>query len=259
MKSAYKIFLAGLCSLFLVACGGGGSIGENDSGNPPTPSVVTVSLSITNAQISAATPAIVSAKVVDSKLGALANHLVTFSLDDSALGVFQTLDNGPSNGAVLTDTNGVASIKLLSAQKAGGGTVSAKVSSGASGTVAFMSKGDGGDAGGGAQVNLVLTDASGTPIKTITALNPGKLTATVTGISKPSIVTFANDIGDLPIKTAVTDSQGKASVDIYAGNTLGAGTITASLVSGEQADTVVVVGATNVVMGSGTPFVAGKA
>ncbi|MGL5047473.1 MAG: hypothetical protein ACRC6S_07910, partial [Shewanella sp.] len=162
MKSAYKVFLAGLCSFFLIACGGGGSIGEDDSGTtPPPPSVVTVSLSITDAQISAATPAIVSAKVVDSKLGALANHLVTFSLDDSALGVFQTLDSGPSNGAVLTDTNGVASIKLLSAQKAGGGTVSAKVSSGASGSVAFMSKGDGGDAGGGAQVNLVLTDASG--------------------------------------------------------------------------------------------------
>ncbi|MGL5391235.1 MAG: hypothetical protein ACRDA8_07665, partial [Shewanella sp.] len=143
MRSVYKIFLAGLCSLFLIACGGGGSIGETDPGTPPTPSVVTVSLSISNSQISAASPATVSAKVVDSKLGSLANHLVTFSLDDSALGVFQTPDNGPSNGSVLTDANGVASIKLLSAQKAGGGTVNAKVSSGASGSIAFMSKGDG--------------------------------------------------------------------------------------------------------------------
>ncbi len=38
MKSAYKVFLAGLCSLLLLACGGGGSISDDGSGTPPTPS-----------------------------------------------------------------------------------------------------------------------------------------------------------------------------------------------------------------------------
>ena len=53
--------------------------------------------------------------------------------------------------------------------------------------------GDGGVAGGGAQVSLVLTDAAGNRCSTIdSTLSPGKLTATVTGITKSSIVTFAS-------------------------------------------------------------------
>lgn len=254
MKSAYKVFLAGLCSLLLLACGGGGSISDDGSGTPPTPSVVTVTLSITNTDISALAPATVSAKVVDSKLGSLAGELVTFTLSNSNIGSFD-----PSTATALTNTEGVATIILNTATIAGAGTVTGKVDTGESGKIGFVMKGDGGEAGGGAQVNLALTDITGLPIQTITSLNPGKLTATITGINKPTIVTFDNDIGDLPIKTAVTNSQGKASVDIYAGNTLGAGTIVASLASGEKGNTVVVVGATNVVMGSGSPFVAGKA
>ncbi|PIW62826.1 hypothetical protein [Shewanella sp. CG12_big_fil_rev_8_21_14_0_65_47_15] len=254
MKSAYKVFLAGLCSLFLVACGGGGSITDDGSGTTPPPSVVTVTLSISNTDISALAPATVSAKVVDSKLGALVGELVTFSLSNASIGSFD-----PSAATALTNSDGIATIILNTATIAGAGTVTGTVDTGESGKIGFVMKGDGGEAGGGAQVNLALTDVNGTPIQTITSLSPGRLTATVTGINKPTIVTFDNDIGDLPIKTAVTNSQGKASVDIYAGNTLGAGTIVASLASGEKGSTVVVVGATNVVMGSGDPFVAGKA
>lgn len=254
MKSAYKVFLAGLCSLFLVACGGGGSISDDGSGTTPTPSVITVTMGISNTNISALAPANVTAKVVDSKAGALAGELVTFSLSNTNIGSFD-----PSTATALTNSEGLATIILNTATIAGAGTVTAKIDTGESGKIGFVMKGDGGEAGGGAQVNLALTDTNGTAIQTITSLNPGKLTATVTGINKPTIVTFENDIGDLPIKTAVTNSQGKASVDIYAGNTLGAGTITASLASGEKGTAVVVVGATNVVMGSGNPFVVGKA
>lgn len=254
MTSAYKVLFAVLCSLLLFACGGGGDISDDGTGGTPTPSVVTVSLTISNTDISALAPATVSAKVIDSKLGVLAGELVTFSLSNPSIGSFD-----PSVATALTDSRGVAMITLNTATIAGAGTVTGALESGESGKVGFVMKGDGGEAGGGAQVNVALTDATGQPIQTITSLNPGKLTATVTGINKPTIVTFDNDIGDLPIKTAVTNSQGKASVDIYAGNTLGAGTIVASLASGEKGSAVVVVGATNVVMGSGNPFVAGKA
>lgn len=254
MKSAYKVFLAGMCSLFLFACGGGGSISDDGSGTPPTPSVVTVTMGISNIDISAIAPAEVTAKVVDSKLGPLAGILVTFSLSDSNIGSFN-----PSIGTALTDVNGVASITLVTATIAGAGTVSAKIDSGESGKIGFNMKGDGGVAGGGAQVSLVLTDANGSPIQSISTLSPGKLVATVTGIKKPAIVTFSSPIGDLPIKTAVTNAQGKATVDIYAGSALGAGEVMASLVTGEVGNTIVVVGATNVVMGSGNPFVKGKA
>nr|WP_320126144.1 hypothetical protein [uncultured Shewanella sp.] len=253
MKSAYKVFLAGLCSLFLIACGGGGSISD-DGGTTPTPGVVTVTMGISNIDISAIAPAEVTAKVVDSKLGPLAGILVTFSLNDSNIGSFT-----PSIGTALTDVNGVASITLVTATIAGAGTVSAKLDSGESGKIGFNMKGDGGVAGGGAQVSLVLTDANGAPIQSISTLSPGKLVATVTGIKKPTIVTFSSPIGDLPIKTAVTNAQGKATVDIYAGSALGAGEVMASLVTGEVGNTIVVVGATNVVMGSGNPFVKGKA
>lgn len=259
MKSVYKVFLVGLCSLFFVACGGGGSISDDGGGSTPTPGVITVSLTISNTNISAATPATVSAKVVDSKLGVLANKLVTFTLDDSALGVFQTLEDTASNGAVVTDANGVASLKLLTAQKAGGGVITAKVSSGESGTIPFMMKGDGGNAGGGPQVTLKLTDAAGNSINSITSTTPGILSATVTGLTKTVIVTFDSTIGDLPVKTAITDLNGKASVNLYAGSTPGAGTATASLSTGEVGEQVFVVGATNVLMGSGSPFVSGKA
>lgn len=259
MKSAYKVFLAGMCSLFLFACGGGGSILDDGTGNEPKPSVVTVTLSISNTDISAAIPATVSAKVVDSKLGVLANKLVTFSLDDSALGVFQTLDNSASNGAVVTDANGIASLQLLTAKKAGGGVITAKVASGEYADIPFIMKGDGGDAGGGPQITLKLTDATENSIDSITSTTPGILTATVTGITKTSIVTFDATTGDLPVKTAITDSNGKASVNLYAGSTFNAGTAKASLSTGEFDDLAFAVGATNVLMGSGIPFISGKA
>lgn len=261
MKSAYKVFLAGMCSLFLFACGGGGSISDDGTGNgtEPKPSVVTVTLSISNTDISAAVPATVSAKVVDSKLGALANKLVIFSLDDSALGVFQTLDSSASNGAVVTDANGIASLQLLTAKKAGGGVITAKVASGEYGDIPFIMKGDGGDAGGGPQITLTLTDAAENPIDSIASTTPGILTATVTGITKTSIVTFDATTGDLPVKTAITDANGKASVNLYAGSTFNAGTAKASLSTGEFDDLAFAVGATNVLIGSGSPFISGKA
>ncbi|PTA50466.1 hypothetical protein C9I43_08105 [Shewanella morhuae] len=261
MKSAYKVFLAGMCSLFLFACGGGGSISDDGTGNgtEPKPSVVTVTLSISNTDISAAVPATVSAKVVDSKLGALANKLVIFSLDDSALGVFQTLDSSASNGAIVTDANGIASLQLLTAKKAGGGVITAKVASGEYGDIPFIMKGDGGDAGGGPQITLTLTDAAENPIDSIASTTPGILTATVTGITKTSIVTFDATTGDLPVKTAITDANGKASVNLYAGSTFNAGTAKASLSTGEFDDLAFAVGATNVLIGSGSPFISGKA
>ncbi|MGL5358673.1 MAG: invasin, partial [Shewanella sp.] len=126
MRSVYKIFLAGLCSLFLIACGGGGSIGETDPGTPPTPSVVTVSLSITNSDnVSLATPAQVKATVIDSKTGPKAGVVVSFKLDNALLGTFT-----PSTGTQLTDSSGVATIKLETATLAGAGNVTASIATG---------------------------------------------------------------------------------------------------------------------------------
>jgi hypothetical protein len=256
MKSAYKVCLGLLFSIFISACGGGGSITDSGDGGggTVTPPVTSVVLSSSVVDVTAATPATITATVSHSVNGPVSGEFITFSLKDPLSGTFD-----PVSGTARTDAQGVATIKLSTADKAGASLVNAALESGEFGTVAVSMKGDGGQAAGGAQVGLVLTDAAGQAIQSITTLTPGKLTATVSGLSKPAIVTFESPIGDLPIKTAVTDANGKASVDIYAGSSLGAGEVTASLSTGEIGKAIVVVGATNVVMGSGTPFVSGKA
>ncbi|MCE9687813.1 Ig-like domain-containing protein [Shewanella sp. AS16] len=254
MKSAYNYILAFFCSFFLLACSGGGGITDSGDGSTPPTGTTSLVLTIDHSDIDAATPATVTATVSNSLTGALVGELVTFTLNNSQIGSFD-----PITGTALTGSDGKATITLSTASLAGAGLVTGTIPGGESASVGFTMKGDGGEAGGGAQVSLALTDAAGNAIDAITSLVPGKLTATVTGINKPAIVTFDSSIGDLPIKTAVTDAQGKASIDIYAGNVLGAGEVTASLSSGEIGQTVVVIGATNVLMGSGDPFVKGQA
>jgi hypothetical protein len=255
MTSAYKVCLGLFFSILLSACGGGGSItdtGGGDGGTAP-PVTISIALSIDNDQISVAEPAIITATVKDST-GAAISTLVSFSLNNANYGTF-----APGTGEVATNSDGVATVQLNTAAINTGASVTATISSGETKSLNVTMAGDGGVAGGGAQVSLVLTDAAGNAIQSINTLSPGKLTATVSGLSKAVIVTFASPIGDLPVKTAVTNAQGKATVDIYAGSSLGAGEATASLSTNEIGKTIVVVGATNVVMGSGTPFVQGLA
>ncbi|RMH47996.1 MAG: hypothetical protein D6694_01035, partial [Gammaproteobacteria bacterium] len=124
----------------------------------------------------------------------------------------------------------------------------------------------GGSGGGGGgttptiTISLQLVSAiDGQPTQTITAARPGRIIATVNGITQPVVVTFSSDIGEIPVPTAMTDANNQAVTDILAGSSLGAGTITASISTGETASLVFAVGATNVRMGSGNPFQEGVA
>ncbi|WP_076409136.1 Ig-like domain-containing protein [Shewanella sp. UCD-KL12] len=251
MKSVYKFFFVFIWSFLMVACSGGGDIADPLDPDP-TPDQITVSLSISNTQIAAAEPATVTATVKDAS-GNAVDTLVSFSLNDASYGTFD-----PGTGEVAT-VGGVASIEVNTAEINTGATITATITSGETASVNATMVGDGGQAGGGAQVSLALTDSAGNPIQSISTLSPGKLTATVTGINKSVIVTFDSPIGDLPIKSAVTDADGKATVDIYAGSSLGAAEVTATLSTNEVGTTIIVVGATNVVMGSGEPLVEGVA
>ena len=258
MKSAYKVFLAGICSLFWVACGGGGSISDDGTGTTPSDKYV-IKLGLTNSsgqpitEVSNAAPGKLTAEL--TKNGSPYVGRIIFSLEGD--GVLT-----PESG--VTNADGKISIDVLPGNKPGSGRITATYTP-TSGTavtsspVDFGTKGDGGAATGGAQVSLMLTDSSGTVIQSITSTTPGILTATVTGLSKAAIVTFESTVGDLPVKTAITDSNGKASVTLYAGSSINAGTATASLSSGESDSIAFSIGATNVVMGSGSPFVSGKA
>ncbi|AQS36827.1 hypothetical protein Sps_01662 [Shewanella psychrophila] len=254
MKSVYKSFIVFLWSFFMVACSGGGDI--SDPLDPaPDEGTVVISLSISNSDINALTPASVSATVTSSTTGLMSGVLVTFTLSDATLGSFT-----PGTGTALTNSDGVATIALATSNVAGAGNVEASIEGATDGsaTIGFNMAGDGGEAGGGALVVLTLTDAAGVATDSISTTKPGKLVATVTGISKPVIVTFTSAKGEIPIDAAVT-IDGVAIVDIYAGTDLGAGKAVASLETGEEGGAIVVVGATNVFMGSGVPFVAGAA
>ncbi|HCE50458.1 MAG TPA: invasin, partial [Shewanella baltica] len=231
MKSAYKVFLAGLCSFFLIACGGGGSISD-DGGTTPTPGVVTVTLSISNSDsVSVATPAEVKATVVDSKTGPLAGIVVSFKLDNDALGSFT-----PSTGTQLTNSSGVATVKLDTATLAGAGNVTASVASGASITKGFYSKGDGVvQPGTGNKLKLSLQNAQGQTVTKISSAVPGTVSAIYTnGSDEPlvgKVITFTSNLGKFSPQsgTALTNAQGLAKIAITAGSVAGAGNIIAKV------------------------------
>ena len=253
MKSAYSVFIALIWSFFLVGCGGGGSLSaEPDDGGTPSPVTISVALSTTNTQISVDNNAEITAKVTDSN-GTAISTLVSFKLNNDTYGTFD-----PVTGEVSTNADGVATIKLNTAAIATGAEVTATISSGEQATIPVTMVGDGGETSEGALVVLTLTDTDGNSTDTISTTKPGKLIAKVTGTTKPVIVKFTAVKGEIPVDTAVT-VDGIATVDIFAGSDLGAGIAEAALESGEKGEAIVVVGATNVFMGSGEPFVSGVA
>ena len=111
-----------------------------------------------------------------------------------------------------------------------------------------------------AAITLQLVSANtGQSTQTITSANPGRIVATVSGIDAPQVINFSTSIGEIPVATAITNGDNQAVVDLLAGSALGAGTVTASLSSEVSATMAFAVGATNLRMGSGSPFQAGLA
>ncbi|MGI1988387.1 invasin, partial [Shewanella glacialipiscicola] len=166
MKSAYKVFLAGMCSLFLIACGGGGSIGEDNS-STPQPVTISVNLSVSNSLVTYAEPATITAKVTDSK-GKNISTLVSFSINNNAYGTFN-----PSTGQVSTNSDGVATIKLYTGAINTGATVTAKISSGEFADVNVTMAGDGVVSGDKPAVSLSISNVN------INAATSAEVTATV--------------------------------------------------------------------------------
>jgi len=102
-------------------------------------------------------------------------------------------------------------------------------------------------------ISLAMTDLDGNVLTApkISSAAPGRIVATVTGITASEIVTFSSDLGSIPITTAITNGSYVATADIFASNSLGAGTITASLASGEVSSGLVFsIGASKLGIGS---------
>ena len=212
---------------------------------------ILISLNLSSDTVSGQAPITVNA-VVSQGSSVLSGTVVNFT---STLGAFS-----PSSGTALTDANGVTTITLTAGNVRGAGTVTASLASGnTTKDISFTTQGDDIGIVGDININVGLVDKSGTSTQTITASKSGKLIATVNGITSPVIVTFTSTVGDIPIATAITNSDNQASVDILAGDSLGAGTVTASIATGENGQVLLVVGASNVLMGSGSPFQEGVA
>ncbi len=235
----------------LVSCGGGSLSNDSSGGGNGTnidPIIITLALSDQN--VTGQAPIIVTAMVTQGST-VISGAVVTFS---ATLGAFS-----PSSGTALTNSAGVAAITLTAGNVRGAGTVTAELSSGERNEISFTTQGDDVGVVGDINIDVSLIDPSGNATNTITSSKPGRVVATVNGISSPLIVTFTSTVGNIPIATAITDSNNRAQVDIFAGSSLGAGAVTAKIDSGETGQALLVVGSSTVTMGSGTPFVEGSA
>ena len=234
----------------LIGCGGssGGFDETPDGGEGSTPDAITLALAISNTTVTGAEPVTVTATVMQGT-AAVVGRAVTFTTD---LGAFS-----PSSGTALTNDSGVATITLTAGSVRGASEISASISSGESSItpLGFSTQGDDIGVVGDINISVTLVDSEGNTTNTITASQSGRIIATINGITSPLIVEFVSSVGDIPIASAITDENNRASVDIFAGDNLGAGTITASITSGESGQTLLVVGSSSVSMGSGTPFV----
>lgn len=230
MKSVYKFFIVFLWSFFMVACSGGGDIADPLDPDPtPDEETISIVLAISDTNINAATPAVVTATVSNSKTGVMKDTLVTFTLSDDALGAFN-----PAIGTALTNADGQAQIELATSNIEGAGSVSATVDGfdGISPTVGFKMAGDGGGTETGNKLDVILTDTLGTTINTISATTPGHIEVTYTNaVNEPlvnQVVSFTSTLGLFSPEsgTSLTDADGVAEMIITAGDVDGAATIT---------------------------------
>ena len=205
-------------------------------------SVLTITSFTNSTSVANATPSVITVHFEQADGTDLSNEVITFT---STLGLLD-----PTTGTVLTNSTGDATITLSAGTVRGAAVLTAVSSLGTAVTQGFFTEGD--SVGSGVNISIVLTDTNGAEIDQISSILPGKLTATVTGVTKAVIVNFITDLGSIPIPTAIatTGSGYIATVDLLSGNALGAGTVTAQLASGETEQLVFSIGASSLAIGN---------
>ncbi|WP_301003030.1 Ig-like domain-containing protein [Pseudoalteromonas sp.] len=234
-----------MLSFLVTACGGGGSLEKEGSiggGDGTTPDTPTYTLTINgysqldgtqSNKVTAESPLDIKATLKKDDV-IVTGKRITFSLIDE-VGVLN-----PSSGSALTDSNGVAKINLTAGTVQGAGEVVATYSVDGitySKSFAFESTGDA-DRDDTSSFTLSLegySRASGSKSNTVTADAPLDLKATLTKegalvTGERVIFTLADDIGRLKPDSgsAITDDIGVANIELTAGDTEGAGEVTAS-------------------------------
>ncbi len=255
-----------ICALSLVvmitACGGGGSLtksggsvgdggssgggGTGGGGTPTTPDPTTpvpvvwsMSMTMTDQtgqqirNVSQAEPGTLQATLLKDN-SPVAFEVVTFTTESTG-------SLNPSLGTALTNAEGIASITLLPGTEAGAGravaTYITEDSEDVSATYSFTSAGDAPQSGGDTAFTLnlqIISGVSQSPVTQVSAAEPVLVVATATSIEgvpvENRVVTFTSTLGAFRpnVGTALTDSDGVATILLTAGTIEGAGEVTAA-------------------------------
>ncbi|WP_083804851.1 beta strand repeat-containing protein [Shewanella benthica] len=179
--------------------------------------------------VSDSIPAYIEVVLADSSGVGLPNEVINFSFSDSSLGSFE-----PLNGTALTDDNGMARIKVRSANVETAATVNISSGIGLSTSISFYLLGDG-VAVGTNRVSIKLLDAAGGDITQVSNAVPAKVEATYLDVNGNVLVgkvaTFTSTLGNLAPSSgsALTNASGVAIVQLNAGDVAGAGSVKVSI------------------------------
>ncbi|MEO2266117.1 hypothetical protein V1358_02055 [Pseudoalteromonas sp. YIC-656] len=253
-----RLLSAALLSMFLVACGGGGSLGESDGGDTGTGgdgggnTVVTYSVSIEfeDRIVTFDEPLEISATVTASDGNPVASQVVSF---ETSLGSFD-----PSTGTAKTNADGVATIMLEAGTVEGAGTVVASYE-GASAKLGFETAGDEPvSTTDGAELSIRILQNCPTGWRnvdrTTVELDPSECEFNDNLSSEPAIlfVKVTRENSSTPIRGAVitgsttkgrileqdgqsrTDNFGIALLNLSAGNDDGTGQVTVNVLDASQ-------------------------
>jgi len=198
--------------LFITLVGCGGSSGGFDDTSEGTdegtsPDTITISLAISDRNLSQATPRRLTVIVMQGNLP-LADKLVTFSVSNEDLASFNTDVNTSS-----TDINGKAEIGLIAGVSSGDGSITASAEGMSSNSVTFTSAGDG--------------DVVGQPVASAVSLFASSQQIASSGDDDVTLITIA-----------VTGSDGKASAILKTNNEPTNRLIKVTSTSGQVTDSV---------------------
>ena len=246
MKYLKFLFVLLMASLLAACGGGGGSSGTASSGSSGSTTTATLVVTLTDSSGAAlATPHtlkaglfyLAQAKALDASGNPIANQVITFTTDSTLV----TL----AAATALTDSTGVASVKMTPLSVAGAGSVGASMSYTAAGaTTATAITGTAASyqvtpsaATGTPTLSLALTDSSGAALPTPrTFLTGSSYKAKVTVLDATSapitnlVVTFTTDntLATISPSSALTDANGVATVQIVPLTLTGAGSVQAA-------------------------------
>ncbi|WP_076419286.1 Ig-like domain-containing protein [Colwellia sp. UCD-KL20] len=226
----------------LVACGGGeGGFGTAtpDPEEPEDKDVITMSLAISDQNISDASPATINATVLKND-EPLENVFVTFSLNEGAdvLAHFT-----PTLGTSVTGTDGVASMILNAGGTAGAGQVSATISILDEEIIRTLSFNSAGDANTGttpdvSNISLFASSqqiaSSGAQEITLSAIAKNEANNLLEDVS----ITFAASSGEIEIIDGVTGPDGKATAILKTSSDPSNRTITVTATTAQFSDSV---------------------